>query len=129
MDCATSPRMTDVNLGNKTMPLNCVGTVGLQVQGSDFQNDVQGVFSFNVGVPPASLDVLNTVTLNPDHEPPDIESMDVTNEEHTPNVQDCISAEHSQTCEDLVQSGSYLSKDLPTANDGTVEVQRDKMVC
>ncbi|KAB5560806.1 hypothetical protein DKX38_005763 [Salix brachista] len=128
MDCATSPRMTDMNLGNKTMPLNCVGVVGLQVPGSDFQNDVQGVFSFNVGVPPGSLDVLNTVPLIPDHEPPDIESMDVTNEEHTPNVQDCISAEHSQTCEGLVQSGSYLSNDLPNDNDGTVAVQRDKMV-
>ncbi|KAJ6396226.1 hypothetical protein OIU77_021289 [Salix suchowensis] len=100
--------MTDVNLGNKTMPLNCVGVVGLQVQGSYFQNDVQGVFSFNVGVPPASLDVLNTVTLIPDHEPPDIEK-------------------HSQTCEGLVQSGPYLSNDLPTANDDTVAVQRDKM--
>ncbi|KAJ6684536.1 hypothetical protein OIU79_014813 [Salix purpurea] len=130
INCVTSlSRMADVNLENKTMPLNCVGVIGLQVQGSDFQNDVQGIFSFNMGVPPVSLDVLNTITLTPDHKPPDIESMDVTNKGHAPNVQDSISVEHSQTWKAPAKSGSYFSNELPTANDGIVAVQRDKMFC
>ncbi|KAF9685155.1 hypothetical protein SADUNF_Sadunf03G0025000 [Salix dunnii] len=130
MDCVISQsRMADVNLGNKTMPLNCVGAVGLQVQGSEVQHDVQGVFSFNVGVPPASLDGLNTITLTPVHGPPDIESMDVTNEGHVPNDQESISIEHSQAWKGPAKSGSYLSNELAIANDGTAAIQRDKLFC
>ncbi|KAB5524822.1 hypothetical protein DKX38_022571 [Salix brachista] len=120
-DCATSSSwMTYVNLRNKTMPLNCVGVVGLQVQGSDFQHDVQGVFSFNVGVP---------LTLTPEHDHLNIDSMDVTNDGHVPNVQASISAEHSQALKAPARSDSDLSNELPNANDVTAAVQRDKILC
>uniref|UniRef100_A0A6N2LX26 DUF4283 domain-containing protein n=1 Tax=Salix viminalis TaxID=40686 RepID=A0A6N2LX26_SALVM len=115
-DCATSSsRMTYVNLGNKTMPLNCVGVVRLQ-------HDVQGVFSFNVRVPPASLDVLNTVTLTPEHDPLNIDSMDVTNDGNVHNVQVYISAEHSQAWKALARSDSDFSNELSNANDVTAAV-------
>ncbi|KAB5552768.1 hypothetical protein DKX38_010079 [Salix brachista] len=136
---STTSRMTDVGttlvpehhgsssmtLDNKIMPLNCVGAVGLQVQGSDFQDDVQGIFSFNVGVPLASPAVLDTVTLPPEHDPSDIDSMDVTIDGNASNVQTSISAEHSQAWEALARS----DLDLPDANDVPPATQKDKTVC
>ncbi|KAJ6676853.1 hypothetical protein OIU85_010069 [Salix viminalis] len=85
-------------------------------------HDVQGVFSFNVGVPPASLDVLNTVTLTPEHDPLNIDSMDVTNDGNVHNVQVYISAEHSQAWKALARSDSDFSNELSNANDVTAAV-------
>uniref|UniRef100_A0A6N2KF13 DUF4283 domain-containing protein n=1 Tax=Salix viminalis TaxID=40686 RepID=A0A6N2KF13_SALVM len=116
---------SSMTLDNKTMPLNCVGAVGLQVQGSDFQDDVQGIFSFNVGVPRASPAVLNAVTLPPEHDPADIDSMDVIIDGSASGVQTSISAEHSQAWEALARS----DLDLPDANDVPPATQRDKTVC
>ncbi|KAJ6418599.1 hypothetical protein OIU84_001878 [Salix udensis] len=104
---------SSMTLDNKTTPLNCVGAVGLQVQGSDFQDDVQGIFSFNVGVPLASPAVLDAVTLPPKHDPADIDSMDVIIDGSASDVQTSISAEHSQAWEALARS----DLDLPDAND------------
>ncbi|KAJ6333652.1 hypothetical protein OIU77_009510 [Salix suchowensis] len=136
---SVTPKMTDVGttlvpehhgsssltLDNKTTPLNCVGAVGLQVQGSDFQDDVQGIFSLNVGVPLASPAVLDAVTLPPEHDPADIDSMDVIIDGSASDVQTSISAEHSQAWEALARS----DLDLPDANDVPPATQRDKTVC
>ncbi|KAJ6329689.1 hypothetical protein OIU77_011210 [Salix suchowensis] len=116
---------SSMTLDNKTTPLNCVGAVGLQVQGSDFQDDVQGIFSFNVGVPLASPAVLDAVTLPPEHDPADIDSMDVIIDGSASDVQTSISAEHSQAWEALVRS----DLDLPNDNDVPPATQRDKTVC
>ncbi|KAJ6670143.1 hypothetical protein OIU85_014250 [Salix viminalis] len=116
---------SSMTLDNKTTPLNCVGDVGLQVQGSDFQDDVQGIFSFNVGVPLASPAVLDAVTLPPDHDPADIDSMDVIIDGSASDVQTSISAEHSQAWEALARS----DLDLPDANDVPPATQRDKTNC
>ncbi|KAJ6411563.1 hypothetical protein OIU84_008192 [Salix udensis] len=92
-------------------------------QGSDFQHDVQGVFSFNVGVPLASLDVLNTVTLTLEHDPLNIDSMDVTNDGHAPNVQAFLSllsiVKHGKPLQDRTL---ILSNELPNVNDVTAAV-------
>ncbi|KAJ6292419.1 hypothetical protein OIU78_024566 [Salix suchowensis] len=115
---------SSMTLDNKTTPLNCVGAVGLQVQGSDFQDDVQGIFSFNVGVPRASPAVLDAVTLPPEHDPADIDSMDVIIDGSASGVQTSISAEHSQAWKALARS----DLDLPDANDVPPATQRDKTV-
>ncbi|KAJ6760495.1 hypothetical protein OIU79_025355 [Salix purpurea] len=69
----------------------------------------------------------NRVTLTPEHDPFNIDSMDITNDGHAPNVQASISAEHSQAWKSPTRLDSDLSNELPNANDVTATVWRDKM--
>ncbi|CAL9011692.1 unnamed protein product [Prunus brigantina] len=57
--------------GHNRSNLN-VGVVGMQVRGSDVQDDVQGLFSFNVDAAISSVDFRGANVVLHDSEPPDI---------------------------------------------------------
>lgn len=99
-----------------------VDAVGVQVQGSDFQDDVQGVFSFNVGVPFSSTVHFDKGPLPQEQNPPDTDIMDIISDGNAPTA-------HTSVSNGPPSSDFGLSNDLPNANDASAAVQIDRFFC